>query len=332
MRKCVALLCLGFVLLQSMPALAYMKFGTLVGSRQVEVKWARTSVSYFVSDRGVPGVGPADFQGAVARAFATWQAVPSASLTYQFAGFTSAPPLEDDGLSTIGFMERPDLDRVLAATTFLVELSTGELLESDIFFNSAFRWSVAQSGETGRFDLESIALHEGGHFSGLGHSAIGETEIMAGGRRQVIAAEAVMFPIAFTAGSVAGRTLRADDVAGISDLYPESGFDATTGSVSGLVTKNGQGVFGAHIVAFDLATGRLVGNFSLTDQGRFAIEGLSPGPHVIRVEPLDDADLDSFFGSSESVDVNFRAALLDRLVVVPTGGDSGDIEVEVVAK
>ena len=124
----------------------------------------------------------------------------TASVTYQFAGFTAALPLDEDGLSTIGFAPRPDLDRVLAATNFLFDTTTGELLESDIFFNTAFSWSVAQSGEAGRYDLESIALHEEGHFSGLGHSALGETEVFAGSGRRVIGAEAVMFPIAFSAG------------------------------------------------------------------------------------------------------------------------------------
>ena len=33
-----------------------------------------------------------------------------------------------------------------------------------------------------------------------------------------------MFPIAFAAGSIAQRTLKADDIAGISDLYPDGGF------------------------------------------------------------------------------------------------------------
>ncbi len=64
---------------------------------------------------------------------------------------------------------------------------------------------------------------------------------------------------------------------------------------------------------------------------RFSIAGLSPGPHLIRVEPLDDADADSFFDVA-AVDVEFRAAFFERLVVVPRGGDSGAVEIKVVAK
>ncbi len=72
--------------------------------------------------------------------------------------------------------------------------------------------------------------------SGLGHSALGETELRDGGRR-VLAAEAVMFPVAFSAGSITGRTLRADDIAGISDIYPPNIYKRERGSISGRVTK-----------------------------------------------------------------------------------------------
>jgi hypothetical protein len=299
----------------------------------VTLKWTQTPVRYFVTDRGVPGVSATDFQAAVGRAFSTWQAVKTASITYQFAGFTSSLPLEDDGRSTIGFLARPDLDRVLASTSFLVDTATGALIESDIFFNSAFSWSVAPAGEKGLFDLETIALHEIGHMSGLSHSALGETELRPEGGRRVLAAEAVMFPIAFPAGNISDRVLKADDIAGISDLYPAGDFNAKTGSISGRVTKDGQGLFGAHVVAFDPASGGLVANFTLNQQGQFSIAGLSPGPHIIRVEPIDDADLDSFFDTAATtVDLDFRVSFLNRLVVVPRGGDSGAIEVKVVRK
>jgi len=303
-----------------------------IRGQQVTVKWAQTPVRYFVSDTGVPGVSAVDFQNAVGRAFATWQAVPTASITYQLAGVTSALPGSDDGSSVLGFRSRPDLDRVLASTSFLVDSTTGALIESDIFFNSAFQWSTAAAGETGRYDLESIALHEIGHFSGLGHSALGETEMISTGGRRVLSAEAVMFPIAFAPGSIAARTLKADDIAGISDLYPDGDFQTTDGSLSGSVTKDGQPLFGAHVVAFNPATGTMIAGFTLNAQGQFSIGGLSPGPYAVRVEPLDDADIDSFFSSAQTVDIDFRVAFFDRVVAVPKGGDSGQIALKVVHK
>ncbi|MEO8256795.1 MAG: matrixin family metalloprotease [Acidobacteriota bacterium] len=321
---------LALVVAHAAPVAAYLTFGIQSAGRQIPLKWPAAPVRYFVSDQGAPGVAPDAFQSAVGRAFATWQGVPTASIAYQFVGTTGALPLDEDGQSTLGFLARPDLDRVLASTSFLVDLSTGELLESDIFFNTAFRWSVAAAGESGRFDLESVALHEIGHMSGLGHSALGETELLAEGGRRVIAAEAVMFPIAYGPGNISGRSLRDDDKAGISNLYPDGGFDAKTGSISGTVTRDGRGVFGAHLVAFDLGSGSLVGNFSLNDRGAFSIAGLSPGPHLIRVEPLDDVDVDSFFDLA--VNAGFRPAFFERLVVVPRGGDSGPLEIKVVPK
>ena len=333
MKRPLALIIVAALVLgQSSPALAYLKFGTPVRGQTVTLKWAQTPVRYFVSDTSVPGVSATDFQSAMSRAFATWQAVPTSSITYQLAGVTSANPGRDDGASVLGFQNRPDLDRVLASTNFLVDSATGALVESDIFFNSAFAWSVAAAGEPNRFDLESIALHEVGHFSGLGHSALGETELLSSGGRRVLSAEAVMFPIAFTTGSIAGRTLKADDIAGISDLYPDGVFNTTQGSLSGRVTKDGQPLFGAHVVAFNVATGLMVGGFTLTAQGQFSIGGLSPGLHIVRVEPIDDADVASFFDVSRNVDIDFRVAYLDRVVVVPRGGDSGEVALKVVRK
>jgi hypothetical protein len=333
MRRVIATLLTIFLTVPSEPAFAYLEFGTRVNGRQVTLKWAQTPVRYFVNSRSaVPGVSVDDFQAAVGRAFAQWQAVPTSAIAYQFAGLTAGLPGEEDGLSTLGFRNRPELDRVLASTNFLVDISSGALLESDIFFNSSFSWSTAPAGELGRFDLESIALHEIGHLSGLGHSALGETELREGGGRRVLGAEAVMFPIAFGSGTIAGRTLKADDIAGISDLYPDGNFTASTGSISGSVTKDGQPIFGAHVVAFNPATGSMVATFSLNAQGQFSINGLSPGPHVVRVEPLDDAEIDSFFDGSLAVDIDFKVSFLDRLVVVAAGGDRGGVAANVSRK
>ncbi len=310
----------------------YLKYGVRVGGQQVTLRWERMPVRYFLNDEVPAGVNVQGFETAVRRAFDAWTAVQQARLSFEFVGTIRSKPFEQDGVSTIGFLAKPDMDRVLGATTYVVDVTSGAIVESDIFFNTTFPWSTAQGGEAGRFDLESIALHEIGHLLGLGHSALGETELRPGGGRRVIAAESAMFPIAFSAGSIEGRRLRADDIAGIADIYANGSQASGTGSISGRVTKNGQPLFGAHVVAFNPATGKLVGNFTLGDNGQFAITGLDPGAHVVRVEPLDDADLNSFFGEDRVVDLAFAVTYLDRLAVVPKGGNAGPFEIKVTPK
>jgi len=234
-------------------------------------------------------------------------------------------------MTVIGYQSRPAQNRTLAATSFFIDTTDGRILESDIFFNTVFPWSTSESGTTGRFDVESIAVHELGHLLGLSHSALGETELISGGRR-VLAAESVMFPIAFAAGNIDDRSLKADDIAGISDIYGTPAFTRGFGSISGRVTKNGQGVIGAHIVAFNPATGRMVGGFSLSEDGSFVIAGLEPGPHVLRAEPLDDGDIESFFDDSLDVDLDFNVKFYERAVVVPRGGGTRNVEIRVTPK
>jgi hypothetical protein len=309
---------------------AYQQYSVQSGSTVVPLRWNRLPVQYYIENVAASGISAAQLQSAVDRAFTTWHNVSTAGVSAQFVGYTSAAPFEDDGQVVIGFLNEPDQQDVLGATDYLIDDRTGAIVESDIFFNSAFPWSVAASGEANRFDLESIALHEIGHLWGLGHSALGETQQVTGGR-QVIAAGAVMFPIAFSPGNVKQRVLQPDDIAGISDLYPAGGFQSETGSVTGVVTKGGKNVFGAHVVAFSPSGGAMVGNFTNED-GSFIIAGLKPGLVVLRVEPVDDADLDSFFDHPSTVDINFKITYSNRLAVVPSGGASAKVQIQVAPK
>jgi hypothetical protein len=333
MRRATVLACAAIlVAVSTTPVSAYLKLGSRVGTRTVTLEWGSFPIRYFVTDLGAEGVSAEEFRGAMGRAFATWEGLEGVELSSQFAGFTQAPPRIGDDMTVLGFADRPDQDRVLGATSFLIDTQDGEIVESDIYFNTLFPWSTAPGGQAGRFDLESIAVHEIGHLLGLGHSAIGETELRPGGGRRVIAAEAVMFPVAFASGNIEGRTPKADDIAGIRDIYGTTAIRRATGSISGRVTKNGTPLLGAHVTAFNPRTGRTVGGFTLNDNGEFVIAGLEPGPHIVRAEPLDDGDIESFLDASNDIDVDFRVKFYESLVVVPRGGGTRGIEIRVVAK
>jgi hypothetical protein len=313
-------------------ASAYLKLGFTLNGKQISVRWNQMPIRYYVTNRDVAGVNASQLQAALQAGFETWAKTPTVSLAAQFSGFTSTEPFVDDSVNVIGFRARPELDRVLGATTFNFDDLTGELIEADIFLNSTFDWSVAAAGESGRFDVQSIATHEIGHLLGFGHSALGETELRPTGGRRVIGKRAIMFPIAFPAGNIEDRTPKPDDLAGLGDIYASDAFNRQFGQVRGRVTLNGKGLFGAHVTAFNSATGELIGGFALDNSGSFVIGGLKPGLYVLRAEPLDDGDLTSFFGESTVVEINFKPAFYSKLVAVPAGGASSSVEIKVQSK
>ena len=82
---------------------AYIHLGFDNAGQSQPIKWNSSSVLWYANDRTVPGVSPSQFQAELAQAFTTWESVPTATIAFQFAGFTSAMPLDHDSLSVFGF-------------------------------------------------------------------------------------------------------------------------------------------------------------------------------------------------------------------------------------
>jgi hypothetical protein len=301
----------------------------------VDIRWfsAGFPVRYYVNERRPLDFSLSEAVDGVAASFRTWEDIEDASITFQYAGTTSAEAFEFfDDRSTLGFADDPELEGtgILGATLQVINIFTGEIVEADIFFSDFFVWSVDPAGEPNTFDFVSVATHEIGHFLGLGHSHVGVTETQ-GFRRRPVEGSAVMFPFSFGPATVIGRTLTADDTIGASILYPASSFLQRTGRLSGRVTKGGAGVGFAHVVAFNPFTGETVGAFA-DDTGSYEIEGLRPGPYVVRVNPITDPTSPGDFGFPErGIDLDFRDALYTggRAEVVPSALTDGiDVAVE----
>ena len=87
----------------------------------------------------------------------------------------------------------------------------GALIDAGMEFNSAFAWSTAAGPELFRYDVQSIATHEAGHFVALSHSTAG----LSDGPN---ALSATMIPFGID-NDIEVRSLQQDDVASLLRTY-----------------------------------------------------------------------------------------------------------------
>ncbi len=174
------------------------------------------------------------------------------------------------------------------------------------------------NGSRTDFDRPSTELHELGHTLGLAHSSAGWPIGKDGALEPQFSEEvATMHP--FSIGTTDRRTLEPDDVASLSELYPEPSFRTTTGTITGTVTRCGSGepVLGANVRAINVANkaiqlSRLTGFDGKTD-GSYTINGLPPGDYEVVVEPLagDDEFLDGL-ATFTRIDADFTQEFLNK--------------------
>lgn len=292
----------------------------LYTGRQVD-RWdfAAFPVTFSVNPSAGSNVngGTAAARTVIAASFQTWNTAPNAAVQVAPGGDSNLNRSGFDGTNLICFV--CDADFTEDSSTLAVTLTTtsdrvgedtrhgqtsrfvGQIIDADIIFNPAVKWSTSGTPAEGFEDLQTVATHEIGHFLGLDHSGV---------------VRATMYPFA----PPVLVTLSYDDVAGIAQLYPKGTPDFQTGTISGTVRfSSGGGVFGAHVFADSNDGGAsisqnirksTISTMSGTD-GTYVLRGLPPGTYTVGAEPLDepvtndDLDFANAFGQS-SIQTNFK--------------------------
>ena len=152
-----------------------------------------------------PLIGP----DAVIAALQTWSSVPSSRFAYSYGGFTERQAsLRDSGPDGHNVIAWQSLD---CSSACVLGVTTREAThESDLILNSNPGARLGNgTGDTA--DARSVILHESGHMAGLEHSC----PALVG-----TCTEAELSAVMYYQYRGTKRKLAADDIAGISGLYP----------------------------------------------------------------------------------------------------------------
>ncbi len=176
-----------------------------------EIKWKKDTVTYLINTTD----GPSGSLEAILAAMQTWTDVDTSTFTFVDGGTTSKSNHgKADGVNIIDFGVIND-EGVLGQNSFWF-YSSGEMIDSDIRFNTNEKWNT--DGSSDKFDVQNIGTHE------LGHS-LSLADIYRN-----IDSEKTMYGYGF-AGDISQRTLHQDDMDGITYLYPSTKNSSISGTI-----------------------------------------------------------------------------------------------------
>ncbi len=323
------ILAVALAVLAAAPAGAYEHLGQQIGTQVLPQHWRTLPIALTVDN------GPTNILGEINTAIGTWNAVDTAKDPFSTATLAvdaSAQPvdftkdnfgtawgdLNGDGRQEVVFDEDGSILTLMGYAPASINgfgLSGGTIHGDQAEINDMY---LLINGSRTNFDRRSTEVHELGHTLGLAHSSVGFSIGKNGALSpELEAGVPTMHP--FSIATNDRQSLEADDVASLSELYPEPNFTTTTGTITGTVTRCGSGepVLGANVRAINVADPtiqltRLTGFDGRTD-GSYTINGVPPGEYDVVVEPLSgDADYLNGLATFTRIDTDFTQEFLDK--------------------
>ncbi len=219
------------------------------------------------------------------------------------------------------------------------------------------------NGTRNDFDRDSTIVHEFGHIQGLAHSSVGmhnslNSDPFRDGYASPgaaldpidIASTPTMHPFSNGTGSNR-RTPEQDDIAGLSDLYPEASFFTAFGGIAGTVTRCFENTVlqGVNVRAISVADAHLqVSRYTSFDgngEGRFNINGLPPGDYRVVVEEMgfngftagrmaiktktDGNFATEYYGPTETEEADCTESVPDEALAVAVSGGTTRVGIDV---
>lgn len=178
-------------------ALGYLVDTTSAGA---EIQWMVRRVPFKIN----PASGPTGASASMQTAMNTWGNVSGATFQFSNTGSTALSGAIYNGTNVCSFGNL-GTDGAVARNTKTFYTASGQLLDSDIVFNTYYSWST--TGAAGKYDVQNVATHELGHSLSL-EDLYGSADV-----------EKTMYGYGAT-GETKKRSLAADDASGITHLYP----------------------------------------------------------------------------------------------------------------